>query len=54
MDDFVLEFAKKFPKCVDRYENGRPILNEFGAFCFALALMESYRCFLAILEKKED
>lgn len=54
MDVLVVEFAKKFPKCVDHYENGIPILNEFGSLGFALALLESFRCVFAILAKKED
>ena len=54
MDKFVIAFAKKFPECVDHYENGIPILNEFGSLGLSLALMESFRCVFAILAKKED
>lgn len=54
MDNLVIEFAKKFPKCVDHYENGLPILNEFGSLGFALALMEAYRAVFAIIANKED
>lgn len=53
MDVLVVEFAKKFPKCVAHYENGIPILNESGSLGFALALLESFRCVFAILAKKE-
>lgn len=53
-DVLAVEFAKKFPKCVDHYENGIPIFNEFGSLGFALALLESFRCVFAILAKKED
>ena len=50
----VVEFAKKFPQCVDHYDNGIPILNEYGSLGLALALIESCRCFFDILAKKVD
>ena len=53
MDNLVIEFAKKFPKCVDHYDNGRPILNEFGSVALFIGLTESFRAIFAILANKE-
>ena len=53
MDNFVIEFANKFPQYVDHFDNGKPVFNEIGSISLSFALMEIYHSIFSIIAFKE-